>query len=328
MNKTMAIYFDNMHYTRVHLLFIFLFYNEKMLKEFEWSGKAMGTDYSIAIVCISRDLALETYEKAKNEIKEYEERFSRFLSTSELSILNEKKDMVVSQTFLDVTKKAYQLFMETGGIFNPLVQIVRFGYDKNFINLENNKHTKDDSLYNIDFHSTIIDEKTSSIHLKEGQKLDYGGFLKGYLAEIIAKKIKSHSENITGVIVNIGGDIHTQGLDENGNKFVFNIYNPILKNEDIKITLYNQSLATSGTYKRSWFISGKKMHHILDSSGSQNPENDIVSASVIHENGANAEAYTKVFLSLGHERALKLLKNKNVSFIIIKNDGQVNTNTQ
>jgi len=97
MNKTMAIYFDNMHYTRVHLLFIFLFYNEKMLKEFEWSGKAMGTDYSVAIVCISKDLALETYKIAKNDIERYEKRFSRFLPTSELSILNKKKDMIMAK---------------------------------------------------------------------------------------------------------------------------------------------------------------------------------------------------------------------------------------
>lgn len=126
--------------------------------------------------------------------------------------------------------------------------------------------------------------------------------------------------------MNIGGDIHTQGLDENGDKFVFNIYNPILKNEEIKTPLYNQSLATSGTYKRSWFVSDKKMHHILDNSGLKNPENDIISTSIICEEGAQAEAYTKVFLSVGHKEALKLLKNKNISFVLIKNNGEIISN--
>lgn len=299
-----------------------------MLKEFEWSDKAMGTEYSIAIVSDSPKLATEIYKKVKNEIAEYEARFSRFLPKSELSILNEKKNISVSPLFFDITKKAYQLFIETKGIFNPLLQIARFGYDEDFTNIKNNKKIKDDSLYNIDFNSVIIKEKNLSIHLSDGQKLDYGGILKGYLAEIIAKKIKSYSPNISGVIVNIGGDIHTQGLDENGNKFVFNIYNPILKNKEVKVTLYNQSLATSGSYKRSWLISNKKMHHILDTSGLQNPTNDIVSASVICEEGTKAEAYTKVFISMEYTKALKLLKNTKISFVVIKNDGQVFTNTQ
>lgn len=297
-----------------------------MLKEFEWTGKAMGTKYSIAIVANSIELATETYKKAKNEIEEYETRFSRFLPTSELSTLNNKKSMVVSKTFLDVTKKAYQLFLKTNGIFNPLVQISRFGYDKNFINIENKKNIENNDLYDINFDLTAINEKTSSIHLKEGQELDYGGFLKGYLAEIIAKKIKLSSKDITGVIINIGGDIHTQGTDENGDKFIFNIYNPTSKNENIEVSLHNQSLATSGTYKRSWLVSDKKMHHILDASGLKNPENDIISASVICDEGAKAEAYAKVFLSIEHKEASKLLKNENISFILIKNNGEIISN--
>jgi len=79
------------------------------------------------------------------------------------------------------------------------------------------------------FQPQRLTTKHCSIHLNEGQQLDYGGFLKGYLAELIAKNIMKYSSNIIGVIVNLGGDIHTEGLDKNGNKFIFNIYNPIAR---------------------------------------------------------------------------------------------------
>jgi len=294
-----------------------------MNKEFEFSGKAMGTEYFISVVCDSQELALNMYEIAKNDIEIYEAKFSRFLPTSELSLLNQHKHMQVSQTFLEVTEKAYELFTETKGIFNPLVQVARFGYDTNFNDIQNDKDNYDESPYDIDFSSVIIDHRASHIYLQEGQKLDFGGFLKGYLAEMITKKIKLYSSKICGVIVNMGGDIYTQGFDAQGNKFVFTIYNPVVSNNDISVTLYNQSLATSGTYKRSWQHSGKKMHHILDSSGTQNPESDIVSASVIHTDGARAEAYTKVFISMNHDTALQLLPEEDVSFIITKNDGKI-----
>ena len=294
-----------------------------MIEEFEYNGKAMGTEYSIAIVCKDKKLAFKVYEIGKKDIEEYESIFSRFLPNSELSILNKKKSMVVSPVFFKTTLKAYQLFNKTKGIFNPLVSVSRLGYDKSFSELENSKNIKENEPYDIDFSTVIIDKNKSYIKLGEGQSLDYGGFLKGYLAEIIAEKIKSYSSEIKGVIVNIGGDIHTKGLDKNGDRFVFNIYNPILKNEDIVVTLYNQSLATSGTYKRSWFNFSKKIHHILDISGFQNPDNDIISVSVIHKDGSYSEAYTKVFLNVDHEKALELLGEKNIDFIIIKNNGEI-----
>jgi thiamine biosynthesis lipoprotein len=297
-----------------------------MINEFEYNGKAMGTEYFISIVCDSKDFSDKMYQIAKRDIEQYEFKFSRFLPASELSILNEKKSMNVSKTFLDVTIKAYQLFVKTKGIFNPLVQISRLGYTKSFDEFQFDKIVENEDFYDIDFSSVVINEVNSRITLKEGQKLDYGGFLKGYVSEIIAKKIKAYSDNILGVIVNIGGDIYTEGLDKDGNKFIFNIYNPILKDSDIIVHLYNQALATSGIYKRTWVRFGKKFHHILDATGNQNPKSEIVSSSVVCCDGSMAEAYTKVFLSMGDENALKLLDDKDILFVLIKNNGQIINN--
>ena len=297
-----------------------------MKKEFEYVGKAMGTDYSIAVICSSKELADKMHQMSKKYIETYEAKFSRFLPTSELTTLNREKDLIVSQTFLDVTIKARQVFTETGGVFNPLVQISRFGYEKDFKDIENNKSKSNLKIienYDIDFSSTIIDKEKSRICLSEGQKLDYGGFLKGYLSEIIAKKIRSYSEEISGVIVNLGGDIYTEGLDSSNEKFVFYIFNPVSNNENEKVVLFNHGLATSGTYKRHWNYFGEKFHHILDHSGHKNPESDIVSASIVHSSGCKAEAYAKVFLSIGYENALKLLNQKDFSFVLIKSDGSV-----
>lgn len=299
-----------------------------MMKEFEHTGKAMGTDYSIAIISNSEAMAKIMFASAQSEIEAYEARFSRFLPTSELSTLNERKNMIVSKNFLTVTQQAYELFTKTSGIFNPLVQISRLGYNQTFESLKDNNQdssadNNDDSNYDIDFSSTIINPKESRIILKDGQKLDYGGFLKGYLAELLAKELISNFKGVTGVIVNLGGDIHTRGLDVNQEKFVFSIYNPVLDNEDIQITLHNQSLATSGTYKRTWLREGEIVNHILDATGKKNPTTDIASASVVHENGATAEAFAKVLLSLGYEKTVKILSSEQLSFIIINTDGEV-----
>lgn len=294
-----------------------------MIEEFEYNGKAMGTEYNIIIVSYSKEIADKATKVARDYIEQYEQCFSRFLPSSELSELNKRKKMVVSSMFMDVTLIAYNLFVITKGIFNPLLSIDRFGYDKNFKDIDKDTNIDNDDFYDIDFSSVIIDKEKSLIQLNQLQNLDYGGLLKGYLSELIAKKIKLDFKEVQGVIINLGGDIYTEGLDKNNNKFVFSIYNPVLDNNDTEVTLYNQGLATSGTYKRSWFNLGKKVHHILDIFGKENPNTDIISSSVICESGSKAEAYTKVFLSMDHDNAVLLLEDKNISFIIIKNDGKV-----
>ena len=296
-----------------------------MMREYEYNGKAMGTEFSIAIISDSEELANTLAAKAEAKIHAYEKQFSRFLPESELSLLNVQKDAIVSENFLLVVQEAYSLYKETEGIFNPLVQIERLGYTTSFDTLDTQQKFKSEEPYTIDFSKTFIEPASRRIVLQEGQKLDFGGFLKGHLAEILSIEIEKSSPLVTGVIVNIGGDIHAQGLDAHSAQFVFQIYNPLSKKSDLEVPLLNTSLATSGTYKRTWENDETMIHHILDATGTQNPDTDIVSASVIHPKGSTAEAYAKVFLSLGEKEAMQILQSEHLAYVLIKNNGEVIT---
>ncbi|MFZ2253336.1 MAG: FAD:protein FMN transferase [Minisyncoccia bacterium] len=296
-----------------------------MMREYEYTGKAMGTEFSIAIISDSEELANSLATKAEAKIHAYEKQFSRFLPESELSQLNTQKDAIVSENFLAVVQEAYSLYQETEGIFNPLVQIERLGYTTSFDTLDSPQKFESEEPYTIDFSKTLIEPTSRRIVLQEGQKLDFGGFLKGYLAQILSIEIERSSPLVTGAIVNIGGDIHARGLDAQSAQFVFQIYNPLTKESNLAVPLFNASLATSGTYKRTWENDGAKTHHILDATGTQNPDTDIVSASVIHPKGSTAEAYAKVFLSLGEKKAMRILQNKDLAYVLIKNNGEIIT---
>ncbi len=298
-----------------------------MRTEYEYTGKAMGTEYAIAIVSADGVRAEKLARSAIEKIQAYEQIFSRFLPTSELSRLNRERNMYVSSTFLETLLEARGLFMRTKGIYNPLVQIARLGYTTSFDALPDVVHIGDtDAPYNIDFTTTHINLEEKSVTLEEGQQLDFGGFLKGYLAHLLCREIMIGGGEDTGVLVNLGGDIATQGLDAEGTPFIVTIYNPILENDDTTIPLHNESLATSGTYKRSWRVGGVETHHVLDASGQSNPETDLVSVSVVHPYGSVAEAYTKVFFALGTEKAMELLKDTACRYLVITNTGTVITN--
>ena len=167
-----------------------------MLQESEYTRQAMGTDCSVAIVCELKEKADIQAEIAFEAITKYENIFSRFKKESELSLINNNAQNVVSDIFLEVIQEAYALFTKTQGVFNPLVQIERFGYDTHFDLLTGKKVPENNKLYNVDFSSTVIDVEHNQITLQEGQKLDVGGFLKGYLATkliAIAEALRSQS---------------------------------------------------------------------------------------------------------------------------------------
>lgn len=287
---------------------------------YEYTDTAMGTEYSVVIVCNTKEEADHHYAYANKTIASYEEMCSRFMASSVLSQLNSKKDMIVPQHFFALIVRARELYRETSGVFNPLVQIKRAGYTRTFAEITDDTGSSD-TPYDIDFETVLLDEATGRIVLQTGQEFDLGGFLKGYLSELIAETI---SPRVSGVLINIGGDMTARGNDNGTHGFICSVYNPIT-DTDIPVTLLNQSLATSGTYKRSWQQSGKRVHHILDKDGVNNPRTSTISASVIATDGAQAEAYAKVLLALPSKDSTAFLSEHTTSWIRITNDGTIHT---
>lgn len=295
------------------------------MQEFSYSHKYFGTSAVVSLVMESESLAEQISAEAFAIFALYESQFSRFLSTSELSKLNTERELIVSDEFIHIIKRSHDLYLVTYGAFNPLVQVARFGYDVDFSKLDNSKQEIKMDKYDSDFNKIVYNLETKKVSLAEGQQLDFGGILKGYIAEKVAKKIQEKYKECQGIIVNLGGDLHTRGVDEEGEPFIFMIYNPI-SDVQIPVAFTDTSLATSGTYKRKWETPSGQRHHILTGEGDDNPSSKIVSASVIHQDGMTTEALAKMLLINGKEKLLREDKQINYQYVIITQKGETLTN--
>ena len=294
-----------------------------MQHEFEFNDHLMGTDLSTALITEDETVASEIYNLSFGRLRAYEAQFSRFDATSELSRLNSERSCVVSPLFISLLHIARDLYIKTDGHFNPLLQIERFGYTETYEVIKGVTQKQNTLPYNTNLNMVTIDEQTNHVTLVDDQKLDFGGFLKGHLAEVEAKQIMEMHKDVHGIIVNIGGDIHTRGRDAHGNIFVFQIENPVT-GHGIDVPLENISLATSGTYKHSWNTDTERVHHILARDGTHNPKTDIVSSSIIHEHGAHAEAYAKTLMTLTPEM-LESMTSETLQYALIYSNGTVRT---
>jgi len=288
-----------------------------MFSQYNYYTKQMGCDVNMTFVAESAKEADLYFTQAHKMIQKYERVFSRFDEGSELSELNTKKSRKISRLFREVYFVAESLYRETEGIFNPLVQLDHIGYDVSFEKIGEKESVEKNEEYNNRMEDIVWNGE--ELFLQETQKLDFGGFLKGYLAQKIAQETPGKQ----GVIINIGGDLYVRGWDEKENRFVIAIKNPYDEKKDISVSLCDQALCTSGVYKRKWKHRQQEVHHIIESEKKMSAQKDLLSATVIGENGALADAYATSAIVMGSEKARIFFSSKEISFVIINKQGEV-----
>ena len=216
--------------------------------------------------------------EAYDEGKRLEKIFNFFDKESELSILNKKRKMKVSDDILKVLKLAIKLSKETCGEYD-----VSLG--KSFLKIKNNEKLKkvkcsyEDIKINGDFvelsHPDIL--------------IDLGSIAKGYITDGIAKFLKSNK--VSRGAINSRGDILVWG----NKKSIIKIKNP-KKKENSVISLYikNSGVATSGEYNQ---------RHLLN-------KKDYASITVIAPTLMEADLYATVFSVISKNKIKKILKKK------------------
>ena len=297
------------------------------MNEYNYQNEHMGTTVSLAFVCESKSLADKVASETFSIIHDYELKFSRFNPESELSRLNHLGSLKVSPELLTVLDLSLDLTNKTQGGFNPLIQVAHLGYRQTFKTIKEAGSSVIDTKYNTDPKLIQINHSNNQVTLGSNQQLDFGGILKGYLADLLSSNIIKDYSDISGCIINIGGDLSARGFDTLHEPFIFFLYNPITGKET-PVTITNQSLATSGTYNRRWQTSEGTRHHIVDADSQQNPQTDLVSISLIADNGALAEALCKLFLTRGAKAALKTMppSTNNYSYFATNANGDTETN--
>lgn len=139
---------------------------------------------------------------------------------------------------------------------------------------------------------------------KEGESIDLGGIGKGFAADLILKIFRRFE--ISSALTNFGGNIATIGTKPDGSFWRIGVQHPREENRIIGIiSIENQSVVTSGDYRR-FFIDkkGKRYHHILNPKTGYPAESGLISVTTIADSSTNTDALSTAFLK-AVENALK-----------------------
>lgn len=141
--------------------------------------------------------------------------------------------------------------------------------------------------------------------------LDCSAIAKGYGSDAVARLLRS--KGIENFMVEIGGEIVTRGINEKRLPWKIGVTKPVddslNTNQEIQtiLNVTNKAMATSGNYRNFYYKDGKKYAHTIDPITGYPVQHNILSATVLADNCATADAYATAFMVMGLEKAKAIL---------------------
>ncbi len=266
----------------------------------------------------------EVIAGAEQILFETESEFSKYIESSEIYEINENAGhfVAVSKETYDVLKRSVQLAEITGGAFDPTVGKIVDAWD--FTN-EPDVPAEDEILkliQGVGYDKIEFDEDSLSVKIAQNQTIDLGAVIKGYAGDELLNYYLE--QDVPGGLLNLGGNMSAFG-DKQGEPFVVGIRDPLGEASEYFCTaeLTDVSLVTSGAYERFFEQDGIVYHHIIDPKTGYPASSDILSVSILSEDGMLADALSTAVFVLGSEQGLKLVETQGAQALLVLDDNTV-----
>lgn len=273
-------------------------------------GYAIGTSFTVRYLGENND---KYAEKIDSLIDVINQSASTYIPTSTLSKINKGDTTITIDNHLkEIFIKSKKIYEETEGAFDPTIGILvnawGFGPEKPIKNIDS-LNVKE-LLKFVGFDKVKI-ENNKIIKEYPEIYLDFNALAKGYLVDMVGRMFEA--SKVKNYMVEIGGEIRARGFNDKGKPWKIAIENP---NTDgtrsfaTVIELYNESMATSGNYRKYKITAdGKKYVHTLNSSTGFPTESDLLSASVISKSDcADVDGYATALMEMGFKKSVLFLK--------------------
>lgn len=177
----------------------------------------------------------------------------------------------------------------------------------------------------VDWSKIRLDEEKQTVFLQEkGMAIDLGGIAKGYIAKRIREEYQKW--DVTSAVVSIGGNIDVFGRKPDGSLYTLGIRDPASVTGMLlvgTIAVEDKVVSTSGAYERYFEQDGVIYHHILDPQTGFPAESDLLSVSVISDDGGLSDYLSTTLFIAGKEAIADYIHDDRFAAIIIDKDNKV-----
>lgn len=265
--------------------------------------ESMDTLMTLSAYGSAREAALEEAEK---EILRLNDLLSVGVADSEISQVNAKGSLTLSDDTAAMVEKSLALYQETDGAFDitiyPIMDL--WGFTTQDYHVPTDEELAD-TLARVGADRLDFDAATGVLTLDEGQAIDLGGIAKGFTSQRVMEEFQA--AGVTSGIVSLGGNVHCLGTKPDGSKYRVGIQDPNGTEGGIVavVEVADAAVITSGGYER-FFVdeeSGLTYQHIIDPATGIPVDSDLLSVSILSNDGMLADGLSTSLYIMGLERA-------------------------
>ena len=279
----------------------------------KFSGVAMGTTYSVAIVAPVLPVEKQALRQALEALLEQTDReMSTYRADSELMRLNRAASggwRPVSQPLLRVLQAAQETSQLSAGAFDitigPLVNLWGFGPVKKKAVAPTEREI-DAALERVGYQKLQLDAPAGAVKKAPGLFIDLSAIAKGYGVDRIARYLQGLG--LSDYLVEIGGELRAQGVNGDKVPWRVGIEKPLAELRAVHrlIELRDTAMATSGNYRNFFEQDGVRYSHAIDPRTGRPITRRLLSVTVLHPAAMRADAWATALLIAGPEQGFAL----------------------
>mgnify|MGYP004640105851 FL=1 len=289
--------------------------------------------------CQKQLFAMDTYmeftaygknsEKAVTAAMEEVQRLDGLLSAqnekSEVYALNNRDIFKATDDVSELIKRGKEIFQETDGLFDdtiyPVMQL--WGFPTSEYHVPTEKEVQ--NVLTLVDGAKVEADNAGYVTLGENQQIDLGGIAKGYTGQKLTELFKSYG--ISSALVSLGGNIQAIGTKPDGSSWKVGIRDPKGGQQDYigVLSVKDEAVVTSGGYERYFEENGKTYIHIIDPRTGFPVEGDLLSVTIVSEDGTLADGMSTALYIMGYEKACQFWRQHQNEFavILITQDGRI-----
>ena len=288
------------------------------LPEYELSGSAMGTAFSVKLVAPPPDLDPgELQQHIEGRLAAIEGSMSTYRLESEVSRFNAYDGtgwFEISAALCGALQDAMHISELTGGSFDitvgPLVNLWGFGPDGAVVRPPDARRVAA-LLERVGYARLHTDCSRPAVRKDvPGLFVDLSAYAKGLAADRIAAILDDR--RVGRYLVEIGGELHVRGKNSRGEDWAIAIEKPARTNRSVQtvVAITDAAMATSGDYRNFFEHEGRYYSHTIDPRTGYPVSHDTASVTVIAESTAFADAMATALLVLGREAGMELAERE------------------
>jgi thiamine biosynthesis lipoprotein len=288
------------------------------------SRRVMASEFRIILGATDEYYARQVAEAALDEVTRLEKVLNCFDPTSEISYVNGnayEKNIAVSPDLFEILQLSLKLYRETCGAFDVTAgRIIDLWRSAEKSGFEPDAKTIREAAALVGMQHVTLDDKAGTVRFeRRGLLINLGGIGKGYAVRKAASILKEYG--IPFALISSGNStIYALGTPPNEKNWRIGIRHPSKPAERIAVVeLVDGALSTSGgPQQRDEFVA-ELYEHIIDPLTGEPAQSGLVSASVITQDPAIADALSTTFYLKGKAYATEYCKtHEGVKAILVE----------